>query len=165
MGSFSTRPVMHMKEGVTGLPCCGTERQVKTRESHVSTAAARRRGHTQWRNKVLANNHACFFTGFGQNVQAHHLFSAVAYPKLANNLLNGVALDGPVHRKFNSWHGQNNPCIADDLCAFLFFISDKKNTEGKVFFDTIRDFPLENLEIKLQELKTLGETLTKLLKK
>lgn len=151
------------EKGVTGLPCCGNERQVKARESHVSTAAPRRRGHTQWRNKVLANSRVCFLTGFGQNVQAHHLFSVVAYPKLANNPLNGVVLDGALHRKFHSWHGQNDSCTAEDLCFFLSFISDRNNTEGKVFFDSIRDLQLVNLEVKLQELRAVGETLTKLL--
>lgn len=153
------------ERGVTGLPCCGNEKQVKSREGRVSTAAPPRKGHTQWRNNVLKYGSVCFITGRGQSVQAHHLFSAVGYPKLASNPLNGIALDATLHRKFHAWHGQNDPCTVDNLCDFLLLVSDAKNTEGKVFFDSIANFPLENLELKLQELKTLGKTLTELLAK
>jgi hypothetical protein len=154
------------ERGVTGLPCCGNIKQVEARKAHVSTAAPPRKGQTQWRNQVQQNEgFGCFVSGETSRVEVHHLFSVVGYPKLANNPRNGIVLDRSLHRKFHAWHGQNDSCNVENLCDFLSFISNPKNTEGKVFFDAIRGLKFANLEHKLEELKARSKVLTKLLNK
>lgn len=165
------------EKSICGLSCCATSRIVEGRlEQRVLTEESRkrrglpvtdsdlaRRGIKKWRAKVFGNEPVCFLTGSSQNLEAHHLFSVNGYPSLATKPLNGVVIERGLHRHFHTWHGVRDPCTPGDLCSYLSFISDKNNTEGKVFFDSIRDLQLVDPEIKLQELRAIEKTLTGLL--
>jgi hypothetical protein len=147
---------------ITGLPCCGKQRQRDLLAGRLTVKTSARKHQTKWRKKLKQENrNRCFFTSLTTRNEAHHLFSISSFPKLANVPENGIIIDRNLHRKFHSWHGQKNPCTIDHLCKFIEFISDPTNIEEDAFFDSIRHLKINNVQAKLQTLKKRSVLLEK----
>ncbi len=76
----------------------------------------------KWIQDVLTrDNYTCQICGKEHDVEAHHLYSYMAYPEHALDIDNGLTLCCDHHREFHKWMGGTSvPCVPSDIDRWLY---------------------------------------------